>query len=605
MAWPKSEQGSGVPPAVDPIGTLGGAADRFAAWSRRVGESRVAYAALALAFLVAAALILGWGKGQTFINDEWTYLVIDQSWSLETILKPQNGHLIVVPLLLYKGLFGTVGAESHLPFQIVTVVLHLTVALLFFQLVRGRTALGVAVGLTVLVAFFGAGWDTVMGAYELPNLTGMAAGLGTLLALERRTQLANVLASLLLAVALASFSIGIAFGFGALLSIWLGGRPQWRRAWIVIVPTVLYAIWFVWARKFGQSELTAEAASGIFSGIADQVAAICAGITGLFRAPGSADLPTLVALRPEWGYPLAPILVALTALHVRRDPPRSIRFWTVLGTLLAYLALVAVGLDPARAPNASRYVYMGGILALLLVAELSRDVRWSTVTGLLASVALGLSLLANASELRAGGRLFEAEGATNRATLAALELNRDRVNPEFFVEDATAAHSHPDMFFTAGAYFDAVANFGSPAFSLDQLLASAEQAREAADQELVRALELTVAPSRAAIAPRGGTPPKLLGASNGDGVVLGGCIGLVPGQGHAASFRLELPAGGFAYRPAPASEVELNLSRFGEAFSTALSPVKGPGEVAIPIDAASVPWRAEFRTTTKILVCRR
>ncbi|MDX6609332.1 MAG: hypothetical protein QOF85_1257 [Solirubrobacterales bacterium] len=605
MASPKSEQGSGAPPAVDPIRTLGRALDRFAVWLRRAGESRVAYAALALSFLVAAALILDWGKGQTFINDEWTYLVVDQGWSLETVLKPQNGHLIAVPLLIYKGLFATFGAESHLPFQLVTVILHLAVALLFFLLVRSRTKLGVAVGLTVLVAFFGAGWDTLMGAYELPNLTGMAAGLGMLLALERRTRSADILASLLLATALASFSIGIAFGLGALLSIWLGGRAQWRRAWIVLFPAALYVAWFVWARKFGQSEVTAEAVSGLFSGIADQVAAICAGITGLFRAPGSADLPTLVALRPEWGYPLAPILLGLTVLHVRRNPPRSIRFWTIVGTLLAYLALVAVGLDPARAPNASRYVYMGGILILLLVAELSRDVRWSTVAGLLAFVVFGLALMANVSELRAGGRLFEAEGATNRATLAALELSRDRVKPDFFVEDETAAHSHPDMFFPASAYFDATAKFGSPAFSVDQLLASAEQAREAADQELVRALELAVVPLAQPAVPSDGMPPKLLDMSNGHDVAMGACTGLVPEPGRAASFRFEIPAGGFRYRTAPDNEVELKLSRFGEAFSTALPPVVGSGEVAIPPDASQVPWRAELRTTTKTLACRR
>jgi hypothetical protein len=605
MASERSEQGGEATPAVDVIGFLDGLVARFVAWSRRAGERRLAHALLALVFLVAAALILGWGKGQTFINDEWTYLVVDQGWSLETLLKPQNGHLIVVPLLIYKGLFATAGAESHLPFQVATVVLHLTIALLFFLLVRSRVALAAAVGLTALVALFGAGWDTVMGAYELPNLTGMAAGLGCLLAIDRRTLVGDTLACLLLAASLASFSIGIAFGLGALLAIWLGGRSQWRRAWIVVLPFVLYGVWFAWARKYGQSEVTAEAAGGLFSGIADQVAAICAGVTGLFRAPGSADLPTLVALRPEWGYPLALVLAGLTAFHVRRYPPRSIRFWTILGTLLAYLALVAMGLDPARAPNASRYVYMGGILTLLLVAELSRDVRWSTATGLLAFIVLGLALMANASELRAGGRLFEAEGATNRATLAALELSRDRVDPDLFVEDETAAHSHPDMFFTAAAYFDAVADFGSPAYSPDQLLASAEQAREAADQELVRALELAVAPAGPSVVLRRGAPPRLLGASNGRGVALGGCVGLVPDPGRSATFRIEIPTGGFAYRTAADNQVELKLSRFGEAFSTALPPVAGPGDVEIPTDDSPLPWRAELRTTTKILACRR
>ena len=144
----------------------------------------------------------------------------------ETLLHPQNGHLILVPLLLYKVLFATVGAESHLPYQATTVVLHLTVATLFFCLVRTRVPLAVAVALTVLVAFFGAGWDTLMGAYEIPNLTGMAAGLGMLLSLERRSSPGNVTACSLLALSLASFSVGIAFALGALFAIWLGGRAN-------------------------------------------------------------------------------------------------------------------------------------------------------------------------------------------------------------------------------------------------------------------------------------------------------------------------------------------------------------------------------------------
>ncbi len=466
---------------------------RFATWARRVGENRLAYCFLALAFVAAAVLILGWGRGQTFINDEWNYLVVVRGWSLETLLQPQNGHLILVPLLIYKGMFATVGADSHLPYQVLTVVLHLTVTTLFFCLIRSRLPLAAAVALTVLVAFFGAGWDTVMGAYEIPNLTGMATGLAALLALERRSAAGDAAACFLLALCLASFSVGIAFVLGALFAVWLGGRVQWRRAWIALTPAALYLAWFIWARKFGQSEVTAEAVSSLFSGMADQLAALCAAITGLFRVPGSAELPALIGIRPEWGYPLALVLAGLVALHLRRAP-RSIRFWTVVATLVIYLALVAAGLSPARAPNASRYVYMGGILALLLVAELGGDINWSTTTGVIACVLLLGSLTANVAELRVGGHLFAAEGDTNRATLAALELSRERVDPSLQVEDGSTTHSHPDMLFPASAYFAAAEDFGSPAFDLDQLRAAGAQAREAADQELVRALAMKPIP---------------------------------------------------------------------------------------------------------------
>lgn len=588
-------------PQVDPLGTIEVLVARLGTWARAVGETRVAYLVLALSFALAAALILAWGPGQTFIQDEWTYLVVRRGWSLETLLAPQNGHLIVLPLLLYKGLFAVFGAESHLPYQATTVFLHLTIATLFFYLVRGRLPLAATVALTMLVAFFGVGWDTLMSAYEIPNQTGLAAGLGMLLALQRRTRGGDLAACGLLAISLASFSVGIAFALGALLSIWLGGRTQWRRAWIVLVPSALYVAWYLWASKFDQTNLSAEAVSAVFSGSADQLAAICAGITGLFRVPGTIGLPTVLEIRPDWGYPLALIFVGLIVLHVRRAP-RSIYFWTLVGTLVVYLALVAVGLDPARTPEAGRYVYMGAMLVLLLIAELGREIRWSTVTGLLAFVLFGLALMANLAQLRAGGRLFEAEGETNRATLAALELSRDTVDPGLYAEDDSAAHSHPDMFFPAWAYFDAVRDFGSPAYGVGELLGSGEQAREAADQELVRALRLTTEPGGPSLR-GGGAPPEPLDATDGRFARGSACLVLIPDRGRSGSFRFEIPPGGFAYRAPTGAEIEVKLARFGDAFVTGLPSTRGSAVVAVPTDSSDVPWRAELRSGERALAC--
>src|SRR6476469_1441299 len=190
-------------PQVNPLKTIDALVGRFTGWARRVGEMRVAYAVLGLTFAVAAILILAWGTGQTFINDEWNYLVVYRGFALETLFAPQNGHLVILPRLIYKGMFATFGTSSHLPYQAVTVAVHLIIAAIFFQLVRTRVQLVVAVALTMLVALFGVCWDTLMGAYELPNLTGMAGGLGMLLALQRRTRGGDLAACLALAVSLA------------------------------------------------------------------------------------------------------------------------------------------------------------------------------------------------------------------------------------------------------------------------------------------------------------------------------------------------------------------------------------------------------------------
>jgi hypothetical protein len=591
-------------PQVNPLQTIDGLVARFTAWARRVGEMRVAYVVLALAFAVAALLILAWGTGQTFINDEWNYLVVYRGFGLETLFAPQNGHLIILPRLIYKAMFATFGTSSHLPYQAVSVVFHLIVAAIFFQLVRTRVQLVVAVALTVLVAFFGACWDTLIGAYELPNLTGMAGGMGMLLALQRRTRGGDIAACLLLAASLASFSVGIAFGLGALISIWLGGRSQWHRVWVVLVPGALYVAWFIWARKFGQTEVTAESISAIFSGAADQMAAISAAITGLFRVPGSVGLPVVLEIRPDWGYPLALIFAGLIALHVRRTP-RSIYFWTVVATLVIYLALVAVGLSPARTPDSGRYVYLGGILSLLLVAELAREIKWTTAMGVVATIVFGLSLMANVADLRAGGQLFRAEGETNRATLAALELARGQLDRFRVVEDEKTTHSHADLLFPVWAYYEAAEKFGSPAYSLAELEATGEQAREAADEQLFRDYEIATVSNASPELNRLGPAPKLLAATGGKAESVQSCLALVPNPDRAGSFQLELPPGGVNYRTAPDTAVELKVARFGGRFATALPATTGSAEVAIPTDASDVPWRAELDTAAKTLVCPR
>ena len=591
-------------PQVNPLRTVDALVARFAAWARRVGEMRVAYVVVGLSFAVAAVLILAWGSGQTFINDEWNYLVVYRGFGLETLFAPQNGHLIVLPRLIYKGMFASFGTSSHLSYQVVSVVFHLIVAGIFFQLVRTWTQLTIAVALTVLVALFGACWDTLVGAYELPNLTGMAAGMGMLLALQRRTRGGDLLACLLLAASLASFSVGIAFGLGALVSIWLGGRSQWRRVWVVVIPGALYIAWFIWARKFGQTEVTAESISAIFSGAADQMAAISAAITGLFRVPGSIGLPVVLEIRPDWGYPLALIFAGLIALHIRRAP-RSIYFWTVVATLIIYLALVAAGLSPARTPSSGRYVYLGGILSLLLIAELAREIRWTTAIGVVATIVFGLSLMANVADFRAGGQLFRAEGETNRATLAAVELSRGQVDRFRVVEDEKTTHSHADMLFPIWAYYEAAEEFGSPAYSLAELEATGEQAREAADEQLFRDYEIAPAPTTSPKLNHHGPALKLLTAAGGKAKPVQSCLALIPERGKSASFQIELPPGGFDYRTAPGAEVGLKVARFGELFVTPLPPTTGSAEVPIPTDASDVAWRTEFDTAAKTLVCPR
>jgi hypothetical protein len=222
-----------------------------------------------------------------------------------------------------------------------------------------------------------------------------------------------------------------------------------------------------------------------------------------------------------------------------------------------------------------------------------------------AFIVFGLSLMANVADFRAGGKLFRAEGETNRATLAALELSRGHIDRFRVVEDEKTVHSHADMLFPAWAYYEVAEEFGSPAYSLAELEATGEQAREAADEQLFRDYEIAAVPTASPKLDRHGPAPKLLATAGGKVVSIQSCLALIPDRGRAGSFQIQLPPGGFSYRTPPGAEVELKVARFGELFVTALAPATGPAEVPIPTDASGVPWRVELDTAAKTIVCPR
>ena len=271
-----------------------------------------------------------------------------------------------------------------------------------------------------------------------------------------------------------------------------------------------------------------------------------------------------------------------------------------------YLALVAVGLSPARAPNASRYVYMGGILSLLLIAELCRDISWSTAAGLVAFVFLGLSLMANVAELRAGGHLFGAEGDDQsgypRGAGAEPRPGRSQTCRS---RTPRRPIPIPTCSFPPGPTSAPPRSSARPPTVVDQLLAAGAQAREAADQELVRALGIVAEPGVARRLAQRGAPPEALAADAGIARPLGACLSLIPNPGGTATFQIELPPGGLSLRSAPGAEVELKLARFADQPLEALSARSPSGEVAIPRDASPTPWRAELVTETKTLACHR
>lgn len=565
----------------------------------RADQRRLGIVAFAAAALVSIAYVLWLGRGQTLILDEWSYLLHAREWSPRILLEPHNAHLILFPTLFLKLMYGVFGISSHLPYQLLAVLLNVLIAALLYVFARRSVGPLAALLPAILILFYGAGWDAFVTGYQLPNLFSIAAGLLALLFVRREDLRGDVLTCLALFVSLASVSAGIAFAAGIAVALLLRGREAAiRRAWVFLIPAIPYAVWFLWARRFHEAEVTVSNVGALGSGIFDQLAAIVSGITGLGAAPGSTDLTAPAGARPSWGPTLVVLALGGVALALRhRRPSRS--FLVALAVLLVYLATVALGLGENRPPDASRYVYMGTVLTLLVLIEAVRGMRPNRVWAIGLTTALFFSLLANGALMGAGSRVVRLESATNRTQLEALEIGQGDIPDDLVVEGGgLTTLSNPDMLFDAGTYFDVVKSHGSPAYTEAELEGAPEQAREAADQLLARALPISVRP---------GFRPS------GDGAITvvegeyqprpGGCVTIASGRGAGARVVVEVPSGGLSYRVAGTERPDLKLRRFGEGFAAVLDLPAGSARVAIPTDRSDRPWQAELTATSKLDLC--
>src|SRR4051794_29950197 len=154
------------------------------------GLSRIAarpYAILLACVLLAVVLNFWETRGQTFYSDEWGRLFFpsDQNDSFTSLLRWRSGHLVVLHVLLYKGLFGVFGADSYLPFRIVESLLVGACGVLFYALARTRAGPWPSLGATLVPLFLGSAWEVTATPYGTVILLPIAFGLAAFVCLQR------------------------------------------------------------------------------------------------------------------------------------------------------------------------------------------------------------------------------------------------------------------------------------------------------------------------------------------------------------------------------------------------------------------------------------
>jgi hypothetical protein len=459
-------------------------------------------AALGLAMLVAVGLILHATDGQGFAIDELPYyahvatkngIVVHYGspFALEYLLAPFNGHLQVGGRFIYEAVFATIGAH-YTAFVLVNALAICASAGLFFVFARRRLGDVAALAPTLLILFFGVAREQFLWPFDLHTSVALAAGLGGILSLEREGRRGDVVACLLLTLSASMIELGLAFVAGAALLIAMG-PDRFRRAWIVIAPLVLYAIWWVWAHQFGQSETELSNIAQAPKTAWDSLAVVLGSLTG--RNPTIAfsfatEVTTL-------GRVLAVLaLIGLLARLAVGRLPRTIWVWLVVAA--SYWTLLAVG---GRPPVSTRYLLVSAVLVLLIAVDCFRRPLSNRVGAVLVLLAL-LPLPSNVGAMFGDEEVnaLRTEVPKTRAEFAMLELARDRVDPDYvvsadpWVEDVGGGILQA---IPAGAYLDSAAANGSIAFTVSELRAQPEEIRGIADAALAGALDLEIVPASA------------------------------------------------------------------------------------------------------------
>lgn len=546
------------------------------------GAAELPTVALIVLLAIAFVLLMLAGRHLTFFFDEWDFVLHRRGGSLGSYLDPHNGHLVLFAVVIYKALLATVGLRHYWPYQAITIVLHLGCVSLLYLLARRRVGPWAALGPAALLLFMGSAYQDLLWPFQMGWFASVAGGLGALALIERPRRRSDVWSVVLLVVSLSGSAVGVAFLIAALVLVLCDSR-RWSRLWVIAVPAVLFAIWYVgWGA--GQ-RLTSYALLAAPQYVADAAAGAAAGLAGLTSGWGSTVL-------------LGLLLLLVAGLRPRVDPLPRLGLAAAIGALVFWV-LLAVARSDYGDPTSSRYLYVGAVFILLLGAEarLGVGLRGAALAG--AIVLVVGAVVANVGDLRAGERSYRAVDTAVRASLTSVQLAAPFVSPTFAPDPSGAPQIQ------AGPYLRTERQIGSPALTLPELEHAAAATRDHSDQVLEQAEG--IASVAASTLPRTATTPiRVEAAAGGRMHTVGRCRRFAT-TAALGSVDIEIGPNQMLYVRSVTAPASVYLRRFGPDFGVApFASLPASTVHRIPFradDAPSVRWHAQVVSAGPFEIC--
>ena len=446
-----------------------------------LGDPRLPVALFAFAAVVSGGLLIALNAQLTFFIDDWEVLLHRRGFSVDAFFSDHAGHPSMSLVAVYKALQATFGMGSLTPYAVVSTLVFIASVVLLFIWMRRRVGDWLALAGALPLLFLGAAYEDLMSPFQLGYFAPIACGIGALLALEGGNRRGDVICCALLVFAISFQTVGLVFVAAAAVAIaW--DRELRARAWVVLLPAALYALWYLgWGRSSDASQLSFENIATAPGFMLDGYAAAVSSLFGLTSSRADAPVSSL-----DWGRPLLAlaIVVGAAVLIARGRIPKWLVVVVIAG--LAFWFLTAINASTGRLATTSRYQYIGVVLVLMTAAELARGVRPSWRVIAIAVVVSLAATAANLSAMRDAYHGLKGVVPTVRGDLAALEIAADNVDPALVLTPKNSNFNYFTLV-DAGSYLSAADKFGSPAYTQEELASAPEAGRAAADKVLAAA----------------------------------------------------------------------------------------------------------------------
>jgi hypothetical protein len=295
-------------------------------------------------YMVVAVPVVA--RHQWFFHDEWDFLATRSAGNLNDLLRPNFGHWVTLPILLYRGLFNLFGLRTYLPYQLPVDVLHFTAAALL-RVVMRRAGVGpwIATAAAGLYALFGSGYEDLAWGFQVTFVGALVFGLTQLILadydgpIDRRDWLglsAGFL-SLLCASGLAIIMVAVV-GVAALVR-----RGRAVAAFHTVPLALIYGVWWLLVGRHYRGLVSSSALTrlpAIVDWVNNEVSAT-------FEAMGQV---------PGLGVVMGGVLIVGFVLAWRSRNGEERRTLTATGALLiGALIFLAVGAWQRATPNLPGY----------------------------------------------------------------------------------------------------------------------------------------------------------------------------------------------------------------------------------------------------------